>query len=187
MELLRRFFPAAVGARVLIAGFIIVLFRTRKDIEASWLEGCVPSFGLLRLGYGIAVHYPTVAVADSGNAVAGTPEKSESITSLGLKLRFADDSLGIAVATHGFVDMKTAQGNFAHKESSWLAKAKSKFSKATAMKIKKCVKMGAAVESPLGRSVWFVQEPKEVSMGVSRFEQKIREEGRKLTKLVTAP
>lgn len=179
MELLRRFFPAAVGARVLIAGFIIVLFRTRKDIEASWLEGCVPSFGLLRLGYGIAVHYPTVAVADSGNAVAGTPENSESITSLGLKLRFADDSLGIAVATHGFVDMKTAQGNFANKERSWLAKTKSKFSKATAMKIKECVKTGAAVESPLGRSVWFVQEPKEVSMRARRFEHKIskRNEG----------
>jgi hypothetical protein len=166
LELLRRFFPAAVGARVLISGFIIVLFQTRKDIEASWLEGCVPSFGLLRLGYGIAVHYPTVAVADSGNAVAGSPEKNESVTSLGLKLRFADDSQGIAVATHGFVDLRTAQGNIAHKEKSWLAKTKSTFSKATAMKVKERVKMGAAVDSPLGKSVWFVQEPKEVSRTV---------------------
>jgi hypothetical protein len=163
LELLRRFFPAAVGARVLISGFIIVLFPTRKDIEASWLEGCVPSFGLLRLGYGIAVHYPAVAVTDSGNAVAGSPEESESVTSLGLKLRFADDSHGIAVATHGFVDMNTAQGNIAHKERSFLTKTKSAFSKATAMKIKECVKMGAAVDSPLGKCVWFIQEPKEVS------------------------
>ncbi|KAF3402015.1 hypothetical protein F1880_009748 [Penicillium rolfsii] len=182
LELLRRFFPAAVGARVLISEFIIILFQTRKDIEASWLEGCVPSFGLLRLGYGIAVHYPTVAVADSGNAVADSgnavadsgnavadsgnavadsPEKSEPLTSLGLKLRFADDSQGIAVATHGFVDLRTAQGNIAHKEKSWLAKIKSKFSKATAMNIKERIKTGAAVDSPLGKSVWFVQEPKE--------------------------
>lgn len=169
LELLRRFFPAAIGARVLISGFIIVLFRNRKDIEASWLEGCVPSFGLLRLGYGIAVHYPTVAVADSGNAVAGSPEKSESVTSLGLKLRFADESQGIAVATHGFVNQKTAQGNIARKERSWLAKTKSTFSKATALKVKERVKMGAVVDSPLGKGVWFVQEPKEVRLVVGSF------------------
>lgn len=169
LELLRRFFPAAIGARVLISGFIVVLFRNRKDIEASWLEGCVPSFGLLRLGYGIAVHYPTVAVADSGNAVAGSPEKSESVTSLGLKLRFADESQGIAVATHGFVNQKTAQGNIARKERSWLAKTKSAFSKATALKVKERVRMGTSVDSPLGKSVWFVQEPKEVRLVVGSF------------------
>lgn len=169
LELLRRFFPAAIGARVLISGFIVVLFRNRKDIEASWLEGCVPSFGLLRLGYGIAVHYPTVAVADSGNAVAGSPEKSESVTSLGLKLRFADESQGIAVATHGFVNQKTAQGNIARKKTSWLAKTKSAFSKATALKVKERVRMGTSVDSPLGKSVWFVQEPKEVRLVVGSF------------------
>lgn len=47
LELLRRFFPVAIGARVLISGFLIVLFRNQKDIEASWLEGCVHSFGML--------------------------------------------------------------------------------------------------------------------------------------------
>lgn len=70
LELLRRSFPAAVGARVLVSGFLIVLFRNQKDIEASWLEGCVHSFGLLRLRYDVAVHYPTEAVAESGNAIA---------------------------------------------------------------------------------------------------------------------
>ncbi|KAJ5594588.1 uncharacterized protein N7459_000796 [Penicillium hispanicum] len=161
LELLHRFFPSAIGARVLISGFIVVLFRNRKDIEASWLEGCVPTFGLLRLGYDIAVHYPTEAVADSGNAVADSPDQDENATPLGLKLKFPDGSRGIVVPTHAFVDLKTPQENMAHKHASWLAKTKSTFSKATAIKIKERIRRGSAVESPLGKSVWFVQEPKE--------------------------
>ena len=166
LELLRRFFPSAIGARVLISGFIIVLFRNRKDIEASWLEGCVPSFGLLRLGYDVAVHYPTEAVADSGNAVAESLDGTRSITSLGLKLKFPDGSQGITVSTHAFVATKKPQENIAQKRASLLSKTKSAFSKATAMKAKECVKMGSAVDSSLGKPVWFVQEPKKVEDGL---------------------
>lgn len=162
LELVRRFFPSAIGVRVLISGFIIVLFRNREDIEASWLEGCVPSFGLLRLGYDVAVHYPTEAVADSGNAVADSPERSKFATPMGLKLKFPDGSQGIAVPTHAFVNVKTPHEDVARKHSGWLTKTKSTFLKVTAMKVKECVKAGSAVNSPLGKGVWFVQEPKEV-------------------------
>ncbi|KAJ5975138.1 hypothetical protein N7481_008845 [Penicillium waksmanii] len=81
--------PCGDWARMLISGFLIVLFRNQKDIEASWQEGCVHSFGLLRLGYDVAVHYPTEAVAESGNAVVDAQDGSA--TPLGLKLKFLDD------------------------------------------------------------------------------------------------
>ncbi|KAJ5692021.1 hypothetical protein N7462_001444 [Penicillium macrosclerotiorum] len=161
LELLRRFFPSAVGARVLISGFIIVLFDNRKDIEASWLEGCVPSFGLLRLGYDVAVHYPTETVMDSGNAVSSSPDETESATPLGLKLKFPNGSQGIAVPTHAFVDVKTPQENISQKHESWLSKTKATFSKAAVMRVRERIKMGTPVDSALGKSVWFVQEPKE--------------------------
>ncbi|KAJ5101432.1 hypothetical protein NUU61_003654 [Penicillium alfredii] len=161
LELLRRFFPSAIGVRLLIAGFVIVLFRNRKDIEASWLEGCVPSFGLMRLGYDVAVHYPAKTVVDSGNGVAVSPEQRDSITPLGLKLKFPDGSQGVIVPTHAFVNIKTPQGNSAHKDASWVAKTKSTFSKATAAKAKNCVIKGSTGNSPLGKSVWFVQDPVE--------------------------
>ncbi|KAJ5110669.1 hypothetical protein N7532_001204 [Penicillium argentinense] len=168
LEILRRFFPAAIGARVLISGFIIVLFRDYKDIEASWLEGCVPSFGLLRLGYDVAVHYPTQTVVDSGNAVSDSAEGSDTATPLGLKLKFADDSEGITVPTHAFVDVKTPQENMARKEASLLSKTKATFSKATALKLKEFIRVGTtAVASPLGKSVWFVQDPKKVKSAMS--------------------
>lgn len=162
LELLRRFFPSAIGARVLISGFIIMLFRNRKAIEASWLEGCVPTFGLLRLGYDVAVHYPIESVADSSNAVADSPEKSESATPLGLKLKFPDGSHGIVVPTHAFVDVKTPQEKLARTHRSLLSRSKSTLAKVCAKKLKSCVKMKHNGTSPVGKTVWFVQDPKEV-------------------------
>ncbi|KAJ5152793.1 uncharacterized protein N7482_009271 [Penicillium canariense] len=100
---------------------------------------------------------PARAVADSGNAVARSSEQSNSVTLLGLKLEFADGSHGIAVATHGFVDVKTAQEPIAHKETSWLAKNKLMILKTTALKVKEYFKMGAVADSPLEKSVWVVQ------------------------------
>lgn len=162
LELLRRFFPSAIGARVLISGFIVMLFRNRKAIEASWLEGCVQTFGLLRLGYDVAVHYPTESLADSGNAVADSPEKSECATPLGLKLRFPDGSNGIAVPTHAFVDVKTPQDQLSRTRRSVLSRTKTTLAKARTKGLRGYVKMRHVENSPLGKSVWFVQDPKKV-------------------------
>ncbi|KAJ5261447.1 hypothetical protein N7478_012042 [Penicillium angulare] len=152
LEALHRFFPAAIGARVLISGFIIVLFRKQEDIEASWLEGCVPSFGLLRLGYDIAVHFPTETIPESGNAVAESPGQGGSVTPLGLKLKFADGSEGITVSTHSFVDSKTPFERSSHKGLGLLSRTKSAFSRATALKVKECVRSGSNIDSSLGKS-----------------------------------
>lgn len=71
---LRRFFPAAIGARDFVSGSLVVLFRNQRGIEASWLEGCELSFGLLRLGYDIAVHYTAETFPDGDNVVTESPE-----------------------------------------------------------------------------------------------------------------
>ncbi|KAJ5819625.1 hypothetical protein N7474_005216 [Penicillium riverlandense] len=142
LKLLRRFFPSAKGVRVLISGFRIVLFQNRKDIEASWLEGCVPLFGFLRLGYDVAVHYPTTTVVESGNAVADSPQKGEPVTPLGLRLKLSD-------------------GSIAHKDAGRIIRMKSVLCKSTWMKVKDAMKMKSTENSPLGKIVWFAEEPKE--------------------------
>lgn len=86
------------------------------------MKGWVHSFGLLRLGYDVAVHYPFETVADNGNAVAGA--QNGPATPLGFKLRFTDNSQGIIVPTYAFVDIKTPQENIARKQASWRAKTK---------------------------------------------------------------
>jgi hypothetical protein len=58
LNTLREIFPSAVGARVFISGFIIVLFNSRRDIETSWEKGLASEFGLLRLGYDIVDSLP---------------------------------------------------------------------------------------------------------------------------------
>lgn len=163
LESLRRFFPAAIGARVFIAGFLVILFRNQRDIEASWLEGCVPSFGLLRLGYDVAVHYPAETPPDSESVVTESPEQTDSAASLGLKLELTDGSQGICVPTHAFVDVNKPKDNLTHNRASLLKKTKATFSIATAMKVKESLKVGATVDSSLGKSVW-LGKPKEVSV-----------------------
>ena len=160
LDLLRRFFPSAIGARVLISGFIIVLFRHRKAMKASWLEGCVPSFGLLRLGYDIAVHYPTEAGPEGGNAV--TESREGSCAPLGLKLKFPDNSQGITVPTHVFVDVKNPRQR-EPQQASWLSKTKSAFSLSAAIRMTESVRLGVSMDCPLGKAARFVAEPQEVS------------------------
>lgn len=102
---LRRFFPAAIGARDFVSGSLVVLFRNQRGIEASWLEGCELSFGLLRLGYDIAVHYTAETFPDGDNVVTESPEENISAASLGLKLEFTEELEGVCVPTHAYVDV----------------------------------------------------------------------------------
>ncbi|KAJ5118476.1 hypothetical protein N7448_010183 [Penicillium atrosanguineum] len=173
LESLRRFFPAAIGARVFIAGYLVVLFRSQRDIEASWLEGCVPSFGLLRLGYAVAVHYPAETLPESESAVTKSPEQTDPAASLGLKLEFTDGSQGICVPTHAFVDVNKPQDNPNRKRASLLEKTKAMFSIATVMKVKESLKVGAAVNSSLGKSMWLGQPKEKIGHITSTFDQHI--------------
>ncbi|KAJ6111557.1 hypothetical protein N7523_007618 [Penicillium sp. IBT 18751x] len=173
LESLRRFFPAAIGARVFVAGFLVVLFRNRKDVEASWLEGCVPSFGLLRLGYDVAVHYPAETSPGSEVAITGSPESFDPAVSLGLKVEFTDGSQGICVPTHAFVDVNKPKENLTPKRTSLLKKTKATFSIATAMKVKESLKVGATVDSSLGKSVWLGQPKQRLGSITSTFDHRI--------------
>ncbi|KAJ5219749.1 hypothetical protein N7468_008953 [Penicillium chermesinum] len=161
LDLLRRFFPSAIGARVLISGFMIVLFRDRKHMKASWLEGCVPSFGLLRLGYDIAEHFPTETGPRSGNAVAKSQDESNCSAPLGLKLKFLDNSEGITVPTHAFVDVKNPRVHREPQNSNWLSKTKSAFSLSTVIRMSESIRLGVPMDCPLGKTAWSITDPQE--------------------------
>ncbi|KAJ5476939.1 hypothetical protein N7539_007083 [Penicillium diatomitis] len=104
---LRDMFPTALGVRILISGFIVVLFKTIKDIEKSWYEdGFACSFGNLRLRYDVLEVTPTVQVVQRGAAISAEPEDLRSLASLGLKLRFSDGREVITVPTHAFVTLR---------------------------------------------------------------------------------
>ncbi|KAF7114502.1 hypothetical protein CNMCM5793_008806 [Aspergillus hiratsukae] len=108
LHVLREMFPSAVGVRVFMSGFVVILFKTRVDIEKSWLEdGFASEFGNLRLRYDVLEAEPTQKVLFRGAAVASQPDCLETNAALGLKIRFASGQNAITVPTHAFVTFRT--------------------------------------------------------------------------------
>lgn len=86
---LQTMFPLSVGARVLISGFLTILFQNRDDITKTWkLDGKVATFGNLRVVYDITANQPSNDHIHSGKSISQNPNDSHVSASLGLKLRF---------------------------------------------------------------------------------------------------
>ncbi|KUM62785.1 hypothetical protein ACN42_g4334 [Penicillium freii] len=111
LRILREMFPLAVGARVLISGFIVILFKSRADVEKSWTQdGFASEFGNLRLVYDVTEDNPTRTEVLRGAAIAPKSDEWETNASLGLKLRLLDGQEVITVPTHAFVKLRDLNG-----------------------------------------------------------------------------
>lgn len=88
ISLQQRLFPSAVEVRVLISGFIVILFQSRSDIEKSWREdGKASEFGFLRLVYEVIEIQPTKDQIPSGKPIFPNPKDTNVSASLDLKIR----------------------------------------------------------------------------------------------------
>ncbi len=104
----RRTFPDAVGIRVLIAGWVIILFRTRSQMKLSWTRKNPTTFGERRIAYEVLNHTPTTAIdcLEYGTAVARAPNAIMKATGcLGLALTLPNGEEAITTPTHCFVDL----------------------------------------------------------------------------------
>jgi hypothetical protein len=118
-------FPSAVGVRVFISGFIVVLFKTRADIEKSWLEdGPAGEFGYLRLRYDIIEDEPTQKVLSRGARIAAKPD-----CALGVKIRFPSGQEAITVPTHAFVALRSIRTSPMLRVANWYAQIKRKLAR----------------------------------------------------------
>lgn len=107
LHCLRHMFPMSIGARVLICGFIVILFKSRADIEQSWINhGLADRFGHLRLSYDVLKDSPTQRTVSKGAAIAAMPNYLGENAALGLKLQFPDSREAIMVPTHAFVTLR---------------------------------------------------------------------------------
>lgn len=122
---LRDMFPSAVGARVFISGFIVVLFKNRADIEESWeVDGYASQFGNLRLTYDVIEDEPARKVLSRSSAIAATPDAYETAACLGLKIRFFDGREAITVPTHAFVKVRVLKTTLANRVVDFYMRAK---------------------------------------------------------------
>lgn len=102
LESLRILFPRAIGAQLLMAGFLRILFRNSADVESSNKLGYLGEVGGLAVLLDTAEFSATAQNIESGTALIG-PE-AKPIGCLGLKLKLPGESRTVITAvTHAFV------------------------------------------------------------------------------------
>ncbi|KAI9781204.1 MAG: hypothetical protein M1816_002464 [Peltula sp. TS41687] len=161
LRIIRKTFPNSVGVRVLIAGYIIVLFENRKAMEACWQHGVVESIGCQNIGYDIADFRTTSAVAvGCGYAVADRPDEfGQSLGCLGLRLRLPGGKEVITTTTHAFVRLGKRRSSLWLQAAEWYLRLRSSLERFRPIKTELAVPAVAEARdrtgnTPLGKEVW---------------------------------
>lgn len=102
LNAIRSMFPTAVGVRILIVGWAIVLFDSKY---AAWKDGITDTIGQLSVCYDVLDHTPTIATTMAGCAVTDNPENYSPHGALGLRVKLANGVEAITTVTHGFVQL----------------------------------------------------------------------------------
>ena len=107
ITIIREYFPGSVGARVLICGFLVILFDNKKSLEKSWKQGVVNYVGGLVVKYAIRDYMTACDVVPSRRASINHPDGLGENNCLGLRLRMENGIEAITTATHSFVRFPT--------------------------------------------------------------------------------
>lgn len=159
LNAIRSMFPTAVGVRILIAGWAIVLFNSKSSLYAAWKDGIADTIGELSVCYDILDHTPTIATTMAGCAVADKPENYNTHGALGLRVKLANGVEAITTVTHGFVQLPYWSPMIL-RVADWILRAKKALSNFRPMKptnaepAEVTMKGEAIGNSPLGHEVW---------------------------------
>lgn len=116
---IRTMFPKAVGIRVLIGGYVVVLFQTMSDMRASWSEGVPDTLGGFDVGYDIVDYRPSEFEVASGYAVTAKPEGGFTKV---LSCKLKDGVEAITILAHRFVYLPGK--SLVVRVANWFLKAK---------------------------------------------------------------
>ncbi|KAI9820469.1 MAG: hypothetical protein M1826_000906 [Phylliscum demangeonii] len=136
LHTLRCFFPGSIGIRVLIAGWVIVLFENRRAMVACWGLGAVSTVSGRRIGYQIAVFHATSAAVASDDAVSPRPnDLSPNHACLGLRLRMPSGESVITTTTHAFVKLASRNQSWLRRRVvDWVVRAKESLARSRALR-----------------------------------------------------
>ncbi|KAJ5690359.1 hypothetical protein N7462_004751 [Penicillium macrosclerotiorum] len=171
LERLRELFPAAIGARVLVAGFLVMLFGSPSDIREIYETDWIMELGGLRTIYDV----PRVKVSSdtiaSGMEASETPKSLNGSGCLGLKLRMPDGKEVVTTVTHGFV-RNPRPSRVVSMFSDWISWTKSALRRFV-RKSDACA-LGVArksqTNSPIGKEVWLATEKKRIGTISQTFD-----------------
>ncbi|KAF3022348.1 hypothetical protein E8E15_009193 [Penicillium rubens] len=176
LHVIREMFPLAVGARVLISGFIVILFKSRADVEKSWTQdGEACTFGNLRLLYDVMEDSPTRTEVSGGAAIASKPDALETSVTLRLKLRLLDGQEVITVPTHAFVKLRRINGSCLRRLADWYAWMKTTLSRFTpagkdSHEPALGTMRGSARNSPLGKIVFLAGDSRKIGVITTTYD-----------------
>lgn len=123
---IHRFFPTSIGVRILVTGFIIILYKSMKDLKDAWVEGIFETIGTLQLGYSVAVYVPTATSIGYGSAVTTKEDANmyENRGCLGLRIRLPNGNEAITTTTHAFVRLMATDNvsRVRYQASDWLVR-----------------------------------------------------------------
>lgn len=161
LDAIRRCFPGSVGVRVIIAGWVVVLFRDKTSLRACWNQ--VPSppvtVGARRLSYQIVDHRPTFVKVGYGYPVSEQSD-GHAQASLGLRLRMADGRETITTTTHAFV--RLARGGLPplwRSVTDWYLRIRGSLANCRLLKLLSAIpaigemRLGRE-NTPLGKKIW---------------------------------
>lgn len=106
IRIIREYFPGSVGARILICGFLVILFDNKKALKKSWKQGVVNYVGGLAVKYAMR-DYMTACDVPSSHASTNRPDGLGENSCLGLRLRMENGIEAVTTATHSFVRFPT--------------------------------------------------------------------------------
>lgn len=161
-------FPLSVGARVLISGFLTILFQNHDDITKTWkLDGKVATFGNLRVVYDVMANQPSNDHIHSGKSISQNPNDGHLSASLGLKLRFPNGQVAITVPTHAFVKLQDPPRPLLG-VLDWVTRLKSRMSKfhpvrRTSHEPAVAISKDSGGNSPIGKTVYLAGQARAVS------------------------
>ncbi|KAL7623777.1 hypothetical protein AAE478_005330 [Parahypoxylon ruwenzoriense] len=99
-------FPNALGAQVLIAGRINIVYGTWTSLEQDWAEGVPSIVGGLSIGFSLLDIVPSQVEEGYGGGVASTEDANRKATGyLGLALESPSGECLLTTMTHGFVHL----------------------------------------------------------------------------------
>jgi hypothetical protein len=165
---LRELFPAAVGARVFVSGFLVVLFNSLRDIQAMYERDWIMEVGGLRTVYDEYRLEPSADTVTSGMEVSEKPNSLYGQGCLGLRVRMSDGKEAITTVTHGFV-RNPQRSRMTIMLSEWILRAKSallRFRRPPLQSETSAIRVvqSSSKNSPIGKEVWLATEQKRVRL-----------------------
>ncbi|KAJ6155024.1 hypothetical protein N7470_005590 [Penicillium chermesinum] len=165
LDNLRTLFPHAVGARVLVSGFLVVLY--------SWG---------LRTFYDISKLEPTAGGISSGMQVSTEANSANGLGCIGLRVRMVDGEEAITTVTHGFV-RNPQHSRVVLKLADWISKTKSALQRFRRPKPQpnsyavgvtrdsQVTSLGSNKNSPIGKDIWLATEQTRIGTITQTFDK----------------